>query len=86
MIPTRKSIARAFSHGEILSLGLTSFQVVEIDGVPVLQARNWHGASSVIASWYPQRARDPQALIVVIWDNRRQFRKPFPLSDHYKHQ
>jgi len=83
MIPTRKSIARAFSHGDTLSLGLTSFQVVKIEGVPVLQFRNWHGAGSVIASWYPQRARDPQALIVAIWLNRRQFRKPFRLSDHY---
>ena len=83
--PSRRRLAALFRNpaASPVGVGLTWFAPVSIDGRQALQARNWHGASSVIASDYPH-ATDAAELIRAIWADRRHYRKPFPLADHYK--
>lgn len=83
--PSRRAIAALFRNPAAppVAVGLSWFAPVAIEGRRALQARNWHGAGSVIAS-VDNHASDPAELVRAIWANRHHYRKPFPLSDHYK--
>lgn len=72
----REKIYRALNHGEPFTLGKTRFFKRVIDGKTVLAYENWHGSASCIASWSPDR-EDVNRLLVVLWRNRRNYRKPY---------
>lgn len=85
MTPTRKRIAALFAdpHAPRPRLGASEYYAATIDGRHVLRVSNYHGDSSVIRSW-SREAKDPAALIRVIWQNRRHYRRPYPTAPPLK--
>ena len=80
----RDKIKLALEKGIPFKLGLTTFNRGDVDGKRVLQQINWHGTSSVIASWGGCDSTNINKLLGVIFKNRKHYRKPFPKANYYK--